>query len=115
MKTEHTAVPKLFIGIDIHKRSWQIHCSTDLFSGKSFSMAPDAELLRKYVDKHFSAHEVNVVYQAGCCGYHTQSTDHTQDAEQVKYGVEIFTTKQKAEKGYQQFNTPKSTLWTDKK
>ena len=70
MNTQITATPKLFIGIDIHKRSWKIHCSTDLFSGKSFSMAPDPELLRKYVDKHFAGHEVNVVYEAGCCGYH---------------------------------------------
>lgn len=34
MNTQLTAdLPKLYIGIDIHKRSWKIHCSTDLFSG----------------------------------------------------------------------------------
>lgn len=69
MNTQITASPKLFIGIDIHKRSWKIHCSTDLFSGKSFNLAPDTDLLYKYVGKHFSGHEVNVVYEAGCCGY----------------------------------------------
>ncbi len=31
MKTEQTAQSNLYIGIDIHKRSWKIHCSTDLF------------------------------------------------------------------------------------
>lgn len=69
MKTEPTAYPKLFIGIDIHKRSWKIHCSTDLFSGKSFTMPPKAELLKEYVLKHFSGHEVSIAYEAGCCGY----------------------------------------------
>mgnify|MGYP003640900179 CR=1 FL=1 len=70
MSTQITALPKLFIGIDIHKRSWKIHCSTDLFSGKSFSMNPVPGELLKYVDKHFPNHEVSTAYEAGCCGYY---------------------------------------------
>ena len=27
MNTQITATPKLFIGIDIHKRSWKLHCA----------------------------------------------------------------------------------------
>ncbi len=70
METQITATPKLFIGIDIHKRSWKVHCSTDLFSGKSFSMAPDPGQLEIYVGKHFPDHKVSVAYEAGCCGYY---------------------------------------------
>ncbi|MDA9089544.1 IS110 family transposase [Maribacter arcticus] len=70
MKTEHTAGPKLFIGIDIHKRSWKIHCSTDISGGKTFSMPPSPEGLKGYVEKYFSGHEVVTAYEAGCCGYH---------------------------------------------
>lgn len=70
MKTEHTARPKLFIGIDIHKRSWKIHCSTDISGGRTFSMPPYPEELRKYVAKYFPDHEVVTAYEAGCCGYH---------------------------------------------
>ncbi|TGV00458.1 IS110 family RNA-guided transposase [Flavivirga rizhaonensis] len=70
MKTQITAVSKLYIGIDIHKRSWKVHCSTDLFSGKSFSMSPIADQLRVYVEKHFPDHDVRVAYEAGCCGYY---------------------------------------------
>lgn len=70
MKTQQTAQSKLFIGIDIHKRSWKIHCSTDLFSGKTFTMPPRPELLQNYVDKHFSGHRVSTAYEAGCCGYY---------------------------------------------
>lgn len=70
MKTQITAQPKLYIGIDIHKRSWKIHCSTDLFSGKSFSMEPEPEFLQKYVLKHFADYQVSVAYEAGCCGYY---------------------------------------------
>lgn len=69
MNTQITALPNLFIGIDIHKRSWNVHCSTDLFCGRSFSMPPDPEVLQKYVSKHFPDHEVSTAYEAGCCGY----------------------------------------------
>lgn len=70
MESQQTALPKLYIGIDIHKRSWKVHCSTDLFSGKSFSMPPDPEQLLNYVLKHFPGFEVSTAYEAGCCGYY---------------------------------------------
>lgn len=70
MKTTNTAKPKLFIGIDIHKRSWQIHFRTDLFDGKSMSVPPEADLLRAYVERHYPNHKVFAAYEAGCCGYH---------------------------------------------
>src|SRR5690606_12692075 len=69
MESRVTASPKLFIGIDIHKRSWKIHCNTDLFAGKSFAMPPDPEQLFVYVMKHFPGYEVTTAYEAGCCGY----------------------------------------------
>ena len=69
MNTQITALSKLYIGIDIHKRSWKVHCATDLFVGKSFSMAPDPLRLKEYVLRHFPDHEVSTAYEAGCCGY----------------------------------------------
>jgi len=69
MRTQITALPKLYIGIDIHKRSWKVHCATDLFMGKTFSMSPDAQELHRYVNKHYVGHHVSTVYEAGCCGY----------------------------------------------
>ena len=62
-------VPKLFIGIDIHKKSWKIHFCTDLFDGNTQTFIPDAAGLKKYVDRHFAGHEVHCAYEAGCCGY----------------------------------------------
>lgn len=69
MKTKNTAQPKLFIGIDIHKRSWQVHFSTDLFSGKGMSVPANPDLLQQYVHRHYPEHEVYTAYEAGCCGY----------------------------------------------
>ena len=61
--------PKVFIGIDIHKRSWKIHTATELFDGKSFSMEPNSLELKKYVDKHYSGYTVYTSYESGSCGY----------------------------------------------
>lgn len=70
MNTQITAPSKLYIGIDIHKRSWKIHCSTDLFCGKSVSMVPKPEVLHKYVLRHYPDYQVSVAYEAGFCGYY---------------------------------------------
>ena len=70
MKSEQTAQLKLYIGIDIHKRSWKIHCATDFFSGTPFTMPPKPEVLKTYVQTHFRDHEVSTAYEAGCCGYY---------------------------------------------
>ncbi|MEO9514100.1 MAG: hypothetical protein ABJN84_03205 [Flavobacteriaceae bacterium] len=70
MEHQITARPKLFIGIDILKRSWKVYCSADLFCSKSLSMSPDPEQLLNHVLKHFPNHKVSVAYEAGCCGYY---------------------------------------------
>ena len=59
----------LYIGIDFHKKTWQVHFRTDLFSGTPFSMEPDTDLLHHKVMKEFPEHQVSVVYECGCFGY----------------------------------------------
>jgi len=61
--------PKLFIGMDIHKRSWKIHFATDLTIGSAKTFAPDSAGLFKYVHKYYPIHEVKIAYEAGCCGF----------------------------------------------
>jgi len=70
MNTQTTAsVPKLFIGMDVHKKSWTCHFKTDLFDYKTVTMPADTSCLQQYVQQHFAAHEVTCCYEAGCCGY----------------------------------------------
>jgi len=64
-----TATPKLFIGMDVHKKSWTVHIKTDLFDYKTISVPPVPESLVAYVQKHLPGHEVICCYEAGCCGY----------------------------------------------
>ena len=69
MNTQTTARPKIFIGLDIHKKSWTVSIQTDLFFHKTYSMPSVSEDLYQYVEKTFPAHEVHLVYEAGCCGF----------------------------------------------
>lgn len=64
-----TQSPKLYIGIDIHKKTWKVHFCTDITEGSSKSMPPDAEGLFKYVNRLYEDHEVTAAYESGCCGY----------------------------------------------
>jgi transposase len=69
MKSQTTAVPKVFIGMDVHKKSWAVHFKTDLFDYKTVTMPADPLVLQQYVQSHFPDHEVSCCYEAGCCGY----------------------------------------------
>jgi transposase len=69
MPKKVTTTPKLFIGIDIHKKSWKIHFCTDITSGGTKTMPPDAHGLKQYIEKYFDSHQIYVAYEAGCCGY----------------------------------------------
>ncbi|MEI9933928.1 MAG: transposase [Ferruginibacter sp.] len=69
MNPQTTAHPKLFIGMDVHKKSWTVHFKTDLFDYKSVTIPPQPPVLFNYVINHFPEHEVTCCYKAGCCGY----------------------------------------------
>ena len=64
-----TIKPKLFIGFDIHKKSWKIQFDTDLGKGKGHSFPPHSEKLKQHVSRHYPDHEVSIAYEVGCCGY----------------------------------------------
>ena len=64
-----STIPKIFIGLDIHKKSWTVSIQTDLFFHKTYSMPSIDEDLYQYVERTFPNHEINLVYEAGCCGF----------------------------------------------
>jgi transposase len=69
MKTQSTASPKLYIGMDIHKKSWSLHFRTDISDHKSMTIPPRADVLEGYVNQHFPAHQVHLVYESGSSGF----------------------------------------------
>ena len=69
MNTQTTALPKLFIGIDIHKKQWTVHLRTDICEHRGFTMPPSPDALFQYVSHHFTGHEIHVAFEIGCCGF----------------------------------------------
>lgn len=69
MDTQITAVPKLYIGMDIHKKSWTVHFRTDLFDHRGYTMPPEPMRLAEYIEGNFPGHEVYITYESGCCGF----------------------------------------------
>lgn len=69
METKLTALPKLFIGLDIHKKSWSVHLRTDISDHKSLTIPAECDVLYNYVQSHFPDYEVSLTYEAGCCGF----------------------------------------------
>ncbi len=69
MQTQITAIPKLYIGMDIHKKSWSVHFRTDLFDHRGYTMPAEAGQLAAYVAANFPEHEVQLTYESGCCGF----------------------------------------------
>jgi transposase len=61
---------QLFIGLDVHKKSWAVTIQEDKLILKRFSMEADADILTSYVSKHFPKHQVEYYYEACCLGYH---------------------------------------------
>ncbi len=69
MATQPTAHPKLYIGMDIHKKSWSVHFRTDISDHKTLTIPPNCDVLYDYVENNFPNHEVSLTYEAGCCGF----------------------------------------------
>lgn len=69
MTTQLTASPKLYIGMDIHKKSWSVHIRSDISDHKALTIPPRSEVLFEYVSNNFPEHEINLTYESGCCGF----------------------------------------------
>lgn len=69
-------IPGLFIGIDVHKKSWAVSVRTDLFEHKTFNMPSKPDKLIGYVNQLFNNYPVEFCYEAFCCGFmpHRQLT-----------------------------------------
>lgn len=59
----------IFVGIDVHLRSWKIAIDTEAMSFKRFSQDPNPDLLAGYLHRHFPGGRYHAVYEAGYCGF----------------------------------------------
>jgi transposase len=59
----------VFVGLDVHKRSWIVAIVTEQADFKMFTQPPDVKVLVSYLHRHFPGATYHCVYEAGYCGY----------------------------------------------
>lgn len=59
----------VFVGLDVHKRSWIVVIVTEQVNFKTFTQPPEVGLLVSYLHRHFPNATYHCVYEAGYCGY----------------------------------------------
>lgn len=60
---------KIFIGIDVHKKSWKVTTLGEYNEFKTFTQPPSPTCLESYLHKTFPGAEYYAVYEAGFCGF----------------------------------------------
>lgn len=61
----------LFVGIDVHLKSWTVSILSEKLSHKTFTQPPSAETLHKYLVRNFPGGVYHSVYEAGFSGFWT--------------------------------------------
>ena len=60
---------ELYIGLDVHKKSWSVTILVDGTEHRTFTQPPDPESLLSYLQRMFPGGDYNSAYEAGFCGY----------------------------------------------
>ncbi len=60
---------QIYIGMDVHKKSWSISIYTDQFEHKTFSQPPEVGVLVNYLKRNFPGAAYKSVYEAGFSGF----------------------------------------------
>lgn len=60
---------KIFIGIDVHLKSWSVTLMSETTQLKKFSQSPDPDALYAHLVKNYPKAEYYSVYEAGFCGF----------------------------------------------
>jgi transposase len=59
----------LFIGLDVHKKSWSVTILVEGMEHRTFTQPPDARVLCNYLQRMFPGGNYFSAYEAGFCGY----------------------------------------------
>lgn len=59
----------IYVGFDVHKKSWQVSIMTEHATHKGFSQPPSVETLVNYLQTNFTGGSYHSAYEAGFCGF----------------------------------------------
>ncbi len=59
----------IYVGIDVHKKSWTVTIETDELQLKTFTQDPEPEKLIRYLKRNYPGAKYRAAYEAGYFGY----------------------------------------------
>jgi transposase len=59
----------IYVGFDVHLKSWKVTIMTDNLIIKTFSQTPSPDALHQYLNNNFPGATYHSAYEAGFCGY----------------------------------------------
>lgn len=59
----------IYVGLDVHFKSWMVSIHSEEFELKTFSQPPDALKLSQYLKHHYPNATFHLAYEAGFCGF----------------------------------------------
>ena len=59
----------IYVGIDVHKKSWQVSVYGEYNEFKTFTQPPSSKSLSKFLEKTFPGANYHAAYEAGFCGF----------------------------------------------
>lgn len=59
----------IYIGMDVHKKSWTVSILLEHLEHKTFTQPPEAAPLVSYLHRNFRGASYRAVYEAGYCGF----------------------------------------------
>ncbi len=59
----------IYVGLDVHKKSWSVSIQTALCEPKTFTQPPEVDLLVNYLRRNFPGATYHSVYEAGYSGF----------------------------------------------
>ena len=67
---------KVFVGLDVHKKSWSVTIIVEGIEHKTFNQPADPRVLSDYLTRMFPNGEYSSAYEAGFSGYGTHRALH---------------------------------------
>lgn len=59
----------IFVGMDVHKKSWKISIRSEQMELRTFSQPPSVKVLSNHLKQNYPSANYHVVYEAGFCGF----------------------------------------------
>ena len=85
VKIKNWTGQRLFVGLDLHKRTWVVTVRSRDLHLKTFTVPGHKEIFIKTLNHQFPGAQFKVAYEAGCFGYHIAEYINQQGAQAIVF------------------------------